>query len=90
VPLRLPTWLHAVSHGNPVTSEVAGLRGFLIGQHTNLSLDFGVLTGAATAGICAAAGCSAVSPADGQPAPRARPPRRPLALTHVVRICCFA
>ena len=27
----------------------------LIGQHTNLWLDFGVLTGAAIAGICAAA-----------------------------------
>ena len=44
-----------VSYGNPLTYEVAGLRGILIGQHTNLWLDFGVLAGAAIAGICAAA-----------------------------------
>ena len=51
----MPTWLRVVSYGNPLTYEVAALRGLLIGQHTNLWLDFGVLTGAAIAGICAAA-----------------------------------
>jgi ABC-2 type transport system permease protein len=51
----MPTWLRVISHGNPLTYEVAALRGLLIGQHTNLWLDFGVLTGAAIAGICAAA-----------------------------------
>jgi ABC-2 type transport system permease protein len=51
----MPTWLRVVSHGNPLTYEVAALRGLLVGQHTNLWLDFGVLIGAAIAGICAAA-----------------------------------
>ena len=51
----MPTWLRVVSYGNPLTYEVAALRGLLIEQHTNLWLDFGVLTGAAIAGICAAA-----------------------------------
>jgi ABC-2 type transport system permease protein len=51
----MPTWLRVVSHGNPLTYEVAALRGLLIGQHTDLWLDFGVLIGAAIAGICAAA-----------------------------------
>ena len=52
----MPTWLRVVSRGNPLTYEVAALRGLLIGQATNLWLDFRVLTGAALAGICAAAG----------------------------------
>jgi ABC-2 type transport system permease protein len=51
----MPTWLRVISHGNPLTYEVAALRGLLIGQATNLWLDFGVLTGAAIAGICTAA-----------------------------------
>jgi ABC-2 type transport system permease protein len=51
----MPTWLRVISHGNPLTYEVDALRGLLIGRATNLWLDFGVLTGAAIAGICTAA-----------------------------------
>jgi ABC-2 type transport system permease protein len=51
----MPTWLRALSHGNPLTYEVAALRGLLIGQPTTYWLDFLVLAAAALAGICAAA-----------------------------------
>jgi ABC-2 type transport system permease protein len=55
-PIRLmPAWLRAISRGNPLSYEVSALRGLLIGTSTNLWLDFGVLTGAALLGICAAA-----------------------------------
>jgi ABC-2 type transport system permease protein len=50
----MPTWLRVVSHINPLTYEVAGLRGLLIGQPTTLWLDFLVLIVAALAGIAAA------------------------------------
>jgi len=51
----MPTWLQIVSHANPLTYEVAGLRGPLINQPTNLWLDFGVLIGTAVLGIWVAA-----------------------------------
>jgi ABC-2 type transport system permease protein len=51
----MPGWLKAISTANPLSYEVAGLRGLLIGTATDLPLDFGVLAGAAVAGICAAA-----------------------------------
>ena len=51
----MPAWLRVVSHANPLTYEVAGLRGLLINQPTNLWLDFGVLLGTAILGICVAA-----------------------------------
>jgi ABC-2 type transport system permease protein len=51
----MPAWLRAISRGNPLSYEVSALRGLLIGTSTNLWLDFGVLTGAALLGICAAA-----------------------------------
>ncbi len=54
-PLALmPGWLRVISRGNPLSYEVSALRGLLIGQPTNLWLDFAVLTGAAVAGIAAA------------------------------------
>ncbi len=51
----MPGWLQVVSHGNPLSYEVAALRSLLIGQPTNLWLDFGVLVGTAVAGITTAA-----------------------------------
>jgi ABC-2 type transport system permease protein len=51
----MPAWLRTFSHINPLTYEVSGLRGLLIGQPTNYWLDFGVLAVAATAGITSAA-----------------------------------
>ena len=51
----MPGWLQVISHVNPLTYEVSALRGLLIGLPTNYWLDFGVLTVAAIAGICAAA-----------------------------------
>lgn len=51
----MPVWLRAISHANPLTYEVGALRGLLIGQSTNLLLDFGVLAGAAVLGIGTAA-----------------------------------
>ncbi|GIH14229.1 ABC transporter permease [Rugosimonospora africana] len=51
----MPVWLRAISHCNPLTYEVAALRGLLIGQATTYWLDFVVLVAAAVAGICAAA-----------------------------------
>jgi ABC-2 type transport system permease protein len=52
----MPTWLRAISHGNPLSYEVSALRGLLLGVHTDYWLDFGVLLGATVAGIsCAAA-----------------------------------
>ncbi|HEY2670533.1 MAG TPA: ABC transporter permease [Rugosimonospora sp.] len=52
----MPAWLRVLSHCNPLTYEVAALRGLLIGQPTTYWLDFVVLIAAAVAGICAAAG----------------------------------
>jgi ABC-2 type transport system permease protein len=51
----MPAWLRGISHVNPLTYEVAGLRGLLINQGTNLWLDVGVLIVAAGAGIVTAA-----------------------------------
>jgi ABC-2 type transport system permease protein len=51
----MPAWLRAVSHVNPLTYEVSGLRGLLIGQPTDYWLDFGVLIVAAVAGIASSA-----------------------------------
>jgi ABC-2 type transport system permease protein len=51
----MPGWLRAISHGNPLSYEVSALRGLLLGLPTNYWLDFGVLIGTATAGICTAA-----------------------------------
>jgi ABC-2 type transport system permease protein len=52
----MPGWLQVISHVNPLTYEVAALRGLLLGTPTNYWLDFGVLLGSAVAGIaCAAA-----------------------------------
>jgi ABC-2 type transport system permease protein len=51
----MPGWLQAISRVNPLSYEVAALRGLLIGSATNYWLDFAVLGGAAIAGILAAA-----------------------------------
>jgi ABC-2 type transport system permease protein len=51
----MPGWLRAISHANPLTYQVAALRGLLIGQPTHYWLDFTALTAAAVAGISAAA-----------------------------------
>ncbi|MEY9931703.1 ABC-2 type transport system permease protein [Catenulispora sp. GP43] len=50
----MPAWLRAISKGNPLSYEVDALRGLLIGTPSHLPLDFGVLAGAAVAGIAAA------------------------------------
>jgi ABC-2 type transport system permease protein len=50
----MPTWLKVVSHVNPLTYEVAALRGLLIGEPTHLWLDFLILIVAAGLGIAAA------------------------------------
>jgi ABC-2 type transport system permease protein len=51
----MPAWLQALSLVNPLTYEVSGLRGLMIGQATNYWLDFGVLTVAAAVGITSSA-----------------------------------
>ena len=51
----MPGWLQDISRVNPLSYEVAALRGLLIGSATNYWLDFAVLGGAAIAGILAAA-----------------------------------
>ena len=51
----MPGWLRVISHGNPLSYEVAALRALLIGQPTNLWLDFAVVGLAAVAGIITAA-----------------------------------
>jgi ABC-2 type transport system permease protein len=50
----MPAWLRALSAGNPLSYEVDGLRGLLIGTPAHLGLDFGVLTVALVAGVVAA------------------------------------
>ena len=50
----MPAWLQVINHVNPMSYEVAALRGLLIGVPTNYWLDFGVLVAAAVAGICMA------------------------------------
>jgi ABC-2 type transport system permease protein len=51
----MPGWLQAVSRVNPLSYEVDALRGLLLGTHSHLALDFGVLVVAAVAGILLAA-----------------------------------
>jgi ABC-2 type transport system permease protein len=51
----MPGWLRVISHANPLSYEVAALRGLLLGLPTNYWLDFGVLIGTAVLGICTAA-----------------------------------
>jgi ABC-2 type transport system permease protein len=50
----MPAWLRAISHGNPLSYEVGALRRLLIGEPSNLWIDFAVLAVAALAGILAA------------------------------------
>lgn len=54
-PLRLmPGWLQVISRVNPLSYQVDGLRGLLIGTHASLGLDFAVLAVAVVIGIAAA------------------------------------
>ncbi|MFG2794078.1 ABC transporter permease [Streptomyces sp. NPDC048419] len=50
----MPGWLQVVSKVNPLSYEVDALRGLLIGTHSHVALDFGVLLVAAALGITAA------------------------------------
>ena len=50
----MPGWLQPISRVNPLTYEVDGLRGLLIGAPTNLPLDLGVLAGSAVLAIAVA------------------------------------
>jgi ABC-2 type transport system permease protein len=50
----MPAWLRAISHANPLSYEVGALRRLLIGEPSNLWIDFAVLVVAALAGILAA------------------------------------
>jgi len=50
----MPGWLRGLSAANPLSYEVDGLRGMLLGTSTNLPLDFGVLLVAVVAGVIAA------------------------------------
>jgi ABC-2 type transport system permease protein len=52
----MPAWLRAISHVNPLSYEVDALRGLLLGTHSHILLDFGVLALAALVGIGVAAG----------------------------------
>jgi ABC-2 type transport system permease protein len=52
----MPGWLRALNRVNPLSYEVEGLRGLLIGTPARLPLDFAVTTGWAVLGVaCAAA-----------------------------------
>ena len=50
----MPGWLQPISRVNPLTYEVDGLRGLLIGAPTNLPLDLGVLAASAVLAIAVA------------------------------------
>jgi len=50
----MPGWLQPISRVNPLTYEVDGLRGLLIGAPTNLPLDLGVPAGSAVLAIAVA------------------------------------
>ncbi|HEY3922485.1 MAG TPA: ABC transporter permease [Gaiellaceae bacterium] len=51
----MPGWVRVLAKVNPLSYEVDGLRGFLIGTNANLWLDFGVLFVAVVVGIATAA-----------------------------------
>ena len=55
----MPKWVRVVSHGNPLTYEVNALRGLLLGVHTNVLADMGILLGSVVLAVAAA---SAVLP----------------------------
>ena len=55
----MPGWVRAVSKVNPLTYEVNALRGLLLGVHTSLPTDFGVLV---LAVVLAVAAASAILP----------------------------
>ncbi len=50
----MPGWLQVVSRINPLSYEVDGLRGLLIGTHAALAVDFAVLVSAMAGGVVAA------------------------------------
>jgi len=50
----MPAWLRGLARVNPLSYEVAALRGLLIGTPTNLALDVTVLFASAVAGVLAA------------------------------------
>ncbi len=50
----MPQWVRAVSHVNPLTYEVNALRGLLLGTHTNIAADLGILVLAVVLAITAA------------------------------------
>ncbi len=51
----MPAWVHALARVNPLSYEVAALRGLLLGSTTDLGLDFLVLLAALAVGVTAAA-----------------------------------
>jgi ABC-2 type transport system permease protein len=55
----MPPWVRAVSKVNPLTYEVNALRGVLLGVHTNVLMDLGVLV---LAVVLAVATASAILP----------------------------
>ena len=50
----MPGWVKAVSKVNPLTYEVNALRGLLLGTHTNLFEDLGILVLAVVLAVAAA------------------------------------
>jgi ABC-2 type transport system permease protein len=51
----MPGWLQALSKVNPLSYEVDGLRGVLVGAPAHLPLDFAVLAFAVVVGVMTAA-----------------------------------
>jgi len=51
----MPGWLQPISKANPLSYEVDGLRGLLIGTPAHVPLDFAVLVVASVLSIAAAA-----------------------------------
>jgi ABC-2 type transport system permease protein len=50
----MPRWVRTVSHVNPLTYEVNALRGLLLGTHTNIAADLGILVLAVVLAVAAA------------------------------------
>jgi ABC-2 type transport system permease protein len=50
----MPGWLRVLSRINPLSYEVDALRGMLIGTHSHIALDFGVMIFAVVLGIITA------------------------------------